>query len=81
MSFTYAQLKTAIQDYTENTETTFVNSLDIFIKNTEERILKIAQLEVFRKNQSGNMAANNQFLALPSDYLAPYSLSFTSGGN
>ena len=81
MSFTYAQLKTAIQDYTENTETTFVNSLDIFIKNTEERILKIAQLEVFRKNQSGNMAANNQFLALPNDYLAPYSLSFTSGGN
>ena len=81
MSFTYAEMKTAIQDYTENTETTFVNSLDIFIKNTEERILKIAQLEVFRKNQSGNMAANNQYLALPSDYLAPYSLSFTSGGN
>ena len=81
MSFTYAQLKTAIQDYTENTETTFVNSLDIFIKNTEERILKIAQLEVFRKNQSGSMAANNQYLALPSDYLAPYSLSFTSGSN
>ena len=81
MSFTYAQLKTAIQDYTENTETTFVNSLDIFIKNTEERILKIAQLEVFRKNQSGNLTASNQYLALPSDYLAPYSLSFTTGGN
>lgn len=81
MSFTYAELKTAIQDYTENTETTFVNSLDIFIKNTEERILKIAQLEVFRKNQDGNMTANNQYLALPSDYLAPFSLSFTSGNN
>ena len=38
MSFTYAELKTAIQNYTENTETTFVNSLDIFIKNAEERI-------------------------------------------
>jgi len=81
MSFTYAQLKNAIQDYTENTETTFVNSLDIFIKNTEERILKIAQLEVFRKNQAGNMTASNQYLALPNDYLAPYSLSFTTGGN
>ena len=32
MSFTYDELKTAIQDYTENTETTFVNNLDIFIK-------------------------------------------------
>jgi len=81
MSFTYAQLKTAIQDYTENTEDTFVNSLDIFIKNTEERILKIAQLEVFRKNQTGSMSASNQYLALPSDYLAPYSLSYTTGGN
>ena len=81
MSFTYAELKTAIQDYTENTETTFVNNLDIFIKNTEERILKIAQLEVLRKNQGGNMTANNQYLTLPTDYLAPYSLSFTSGNN
>lgn len=81
MSFTYDQLKTAIQDYTENTETTFVNNLDIFIKNAEERILKIAQLEVFRKNQSGNLTASNQYLALPSDYLAPFSLSLTNGSD
>jgi len=57
MSFTYAELKTAIQNYTENTETTFVNSLDIFIKNAEERILKIAQLEVFRKNSTGALTS------------------------
>jgi len=81
MSFTYDQLKQAIQDYTENTETTFVNNLDIFIKNTEERILKIAQLEVFRKNQSGSLSLGNQFLALPDDFLAPFSLSFTNGSN
>ena len=81
MSFTYDELKTAIQDYTENTETTFVNNLDIFIKNAEERILKIAQLEVFRKNQSGTLTASNQYLALPTDYLAPFSLSFTNGSN
>ena len=36
MSFTYATLKTAIQDYMENDETTFTNNLDNFIKNTEE---------------------------------------------
>lgn len=81
MSFTYDELKTAIQDYTENTETTFVNNLDIFIKNAEERILKIAQLEVFRKNTAGAMTASNQYLAVPSDYLAPFSLSITTGGN
>ena len=81
MSFTYDELKQAIQDYTENTETTFVNNLDIFIKNAEERILKIAQLEVFRKNQSGALTASNQYLALPSDYLAPFSLSITNGSS
>lgn len=81
MSFTYAELKQAIQDYTENNETTFVNNLDIFIKNAEERILKIAQLEVFRKNQTGNVTADSPYLALPSDYLAPFSLSILSGSS
>ena len=66
MSFTYAQLKTAIQDYTENDETSFVTNLDIFIKNTEERILKNVQLSL---------------LACPSDFLAPLSLSFVDSSS
>ena len=81
MSFTLSELKTAIQDYTENTETTFVNNLNIFIKNAEERILKIAQLEVFRKNVSGNMTSGDKFLAAPTDFLAPFSLSITNSSN
>ena len=32
MSFTYDQLKQAIQDYTGDDETTFVNNLDVFIR-------------------------------------------------
>ncbi|MEL0015784.1 MAG: hypothetical protein VW715_11260 [Rhodospirillales bacterium] len=79
MSFTYDELKQAIQDYTENTETTFVNNLDTFIKNAEERILKIAQLEVFRKNQSGTLTASNKYLAVPNDYLASFSVCITNG--
>ena len=38
MSYTFNQLKQAIQDFTENTETTFVNNLSVFIKNAEERV-------------------------------------------
>ena len=30
MSLTYANLKTALQDYTENDETSFVNNLPLF---------------------------------------------------
>ena len=44
MSFTYGQLKQAIQDYTENDETSFVNNLPLFIRQAEERILKQVQL-------------------------------------
>jgi tRNA(Leu) C34 or U34 (ribose-2'-O)-methylase TrmL len=38
MAFTFAQLKTAIQEYTENTETTFVSNVDDFIRAAEDRI-------------------------------------------
>ena len=81
MSFTYAQLQTAIQDYTENTETSFVNNLSTFITQAEERILKSVQLSLFRKNVSGTMANANRFLACPSDYLAPFSLSFVDASS
>jgi len=77
MSFTYAQLKQAIQDYTENDETSFVNNLPIFIRAAEERIFKNVQLSLFTKNQTATMTSGNQYLACPSDFLAPFSLSFT----
>lgn len=75
MSFTYAQLKTAIQDYTEYTETSFVNNIPLFIRIAEERILKNVQLSLFRKNVTASTTASNEFLSCPSDFLAPFSLS------
>jgi len=75
MSFTYAQLKQAIQDYTENDETSFVNNLPLFIRQAEERILKNVQLSLFRKNATASTTASNKYLACPSDFLAPFSLS------
>tara|TARA_Y100000114_G_scaffold1507_1_gene1250 strand:- start:1411 stop:2061 length:651 start_codon:yes stop_codon:yes gene_type:complete len=75
VSFTYAQLKTAIQDYTENDETSFVTNLPLFIRIAEERILKNVQLSLFRKNASASTTASNKYLACPSDFLAPFSLS------
>jgi hypothetical protein len=75
MSFTYDQLKTAIQDYTENDETSFVTNLPLFIRQAEERILKNVQLSLFRKNATASTTASNKFLACPGDFLAPFSLS------
>ena len=72
MALTFTTLKTAIQDYTQNTESTFVDNLSRFIVNAEERILKETQLEVFRKYSQGSASSSNKFLTKPNDYLAPF---------
>ena len=81
MSFTFAQLKTAIQDYTDNTETSFVSHMSDFIKSAEERIFKSVDLEVFRKNVTSALTTSDKFLTLPSDYLASFSLQITTSGS
>ena len=80
MTMTFDELKTAIQDYTENDETTFVNNLPLFIRLAEERILKSIQLNLFQKNAGGAMTTGNKFLAAPTDFLAPFSLSIEVSG-
>ena len=81
MSFTFAQLKTAIQDYTDNSETTFVNHLNDFIKASEERIFKSVDLDFFRKNVTSTLTSSDKFLTVPSDYLASFSLQITTSGS
>ena len=78
MSFTLSTLKTAVQNYVESAETTFVASLDTFIEEAEERILKAVELPVFRKNVTGTASASNTYLSTPSDFLASYSLAVIS---
>ena len=81
MSFTFAELKTAIQDFTENTETSFVTNLPVFIRAAEDRILGLVDLEYFRKNATGVMTTGDKFLNAPSDYLASFSLSIEVSNN
>lgn len=81
MSFTFAELKTAIQDFTENTETTFVNNISRFIRTAEDRIFYMVDLEYFRKNATSAVTQNDPFLSLPTDFLASFSLSVTNGGS
>jgi len=81
LSFTFAQLKTAIQDYTDNSETTFVNHLNDFIKASEERIFKSVDLDFFKKNVTSSLTASDKFLTVPTDYLASFSLQITTAGS
>ena len=75
---TYSELKTAIQDYLQNSETTFVNDLPTIIKQAEERILKLVRLPVFRKNVQGNLTDGNQYLSTPTDFMDTFSLATIS---
>ena len=75
MTWTLSTLKTAIQDYSETDETSFVNNLPNFIKTTEERILKAVQLDDFIKNVTGTATSGTAYLGAPSDYLSSFSLA------
>jgi hypothetical protein len=81
MAYTYTTLKTAIQDYTQNSETAFVSQLPRFILNAEERILKECQLDIYRRYATGSAATDTKFLTIPSDYLATLSLSVVNSSS
>jgi|TARA_Y100000310_G_scaffold341630_1_gene441418 hypothetical protein len=77
----YSALVQAIKDYTEDTETTFVNQIDEFISQAELRILFDVDLPYFRKNSTGITTASNSYLGKPSDFLSAHSLALISTGN
>ena len=71
----YTQLTQLIQDYTQNYETTFVADIPTFVEQAEQRIFNSIQFPSLRKNVVGTITPYNQYLSLPSDFLAPYSLA------
>ena len=78
----YETLYNNIQAYAENTESLFVASIPVFVQQAEDRIYNSVQIPPLRKNVTGNVSSGNQYLSLPSDYLASYSVAVVdSSGN
>ena len=75
----YTELSQAIQDYTENTETSFVTNIPTFVRQAEEKILRQVLIPELRKAATGSTVANSQYLARPSDMIAVYSIAITDG--
>ena len=69
----YTQLKTAIQSYVENEFTT--TDIDVFITQAEQRIFNTVQIANLRKNVTGALTQDKQYLTLPSDWLDTFSLA------
>jgi len=76
MTLTLTQINTAIQDYTDNDEATFVTNLPLFVRAAEEKILKSVRLNLFTKTSQATMTSGNEYLVAPSDFLAPKSMSY-----
>jgi hypothetical protein len=77
----YTELVTAVTDYCENTFPT--EDMNTFIQQAEQRIYNTVQLAYLRKNVTGGLSANSQYLACPTDFLSAYSMAIfpTSGGD
>ena len=75
----YTQLVNEIQSYTENQfQTADINT---FIQQAEQRIYNSVQLPALRKNVTGSMTTGNKYLAMPSDWLATFSLAVINADN
>jgi hypothetical protein len=71
----YTQLTQAVQDYTENYETTFVANIPVFVRQAEERIYRSVLIPELRKNVIGTTTAGNRYLARPADFLSVFSIA------
>jgi hypothetical protein len=73
----YTELRTAVQDYCENTFTDV--DFATMTKLAEQKIYNSVQLPSLRKNVTGALTATNKYLALPEDFLSVFSLAVVDG--
>jgi hypothetical protein len=71
----YSQLYTAITDYIEAGDQSFLDNIPNFVKAAEQKIYHMVQLPALRKNVMGNVTLGTRYLTLPADWLSAYSLA------
>ena len=63
---TYDELVTNIRNYAQVGDTEFTTAvINTFITFAENRIMREIDLDVFKKEMTGNLTANNRFLTAP----------------
>jgi len=71
----YAELRQKIIDFAESDEPMFVDNINNFIRNAEQKIYNSVQIQYLRKNVTGAVTPNNKYLSTPLDFLSIYSLA------
>jgi len=75
----YNELVTNIRNYTDVDSNVLSESvINTFILMTENRILREVDLDVFKKEVTGNLTPNNKFLSTPADILTHRYLMITA---
>ena len=77
----YTELTNLIKEYTDNTETTFVNNIPNFVRQAEERAYRSILLPELRRNVTTALTSSNRFLLKPSDFLSVFSFAVVDGSN
>ncbi len=80
----YTELQAALEAYAENYDTGtggFVENIPVFVKEAEQRIYNTVQIPALRRNVTGTFSSGNQYLSLPDDYLATYSIAVIDTSN
>ena len=72
----YTALKTNIADICEQTFTD--DELALFTEQAEQKIYSSVQIPALRKNQTGTLTLDNEYLSMPSDMLFVYSLAIVN---
>jgi hypothetical protein len=76
----YGQLKTLVSQYLESSETSFLANMPQFVINAEEEIMRQVQLQDLMQTSTAPVITGTPYVALPDDFLSPYSLFVTVAG-
>lgn len=71
----YAELTTAVQDYLETSEATFVANIPLFVRAVENRVYSEVRLPSLRKNSEGSLNAGDKYVSMPDDFISVYSFA------
>jgi hypothetical protein len=75
----YATLVQLLQDYCENSETSFVANIPNFVRQAEQRVYRSVMLPELRKGATAPIVAGNPYVARPDDFLSVFSFAVIDG--
>ena len=82
MAFTYANLTTAILNYTEvDTSVLTATITNQIIENAESRILRDVNIDAYRDSQLGNFVTGQQYINAPAGCLIVRSVEVVDGSS